>query len=60
LYGLIVSRADPEIEAHSRIVELEGGGPYRGHQGVRNWWKDVSTLPPTSGTKSRRSATLAM
>jgi len=38
--------ADPETEAFTRIMELEGGGPYRGHQGVRNWWKDVLEIAP--------------
>jgi hypothetical protein len=42
----LLALADPEIEAYSRIVELEGGGPYRGHQGVRAWWKDVLDIAP--------------
>ncbi|MEK6326169.1 MAG: nuclear transport factor 2 family protein [Actinomycetota bacterium] len=37
---------DPGVEAHSRIVELEGGGPYRGHDGIRRWWKDVFAIVP--------------
>jgi ketosteroid isomerase-like protein len=42
----LLALADPEVEAHSRIVELEGGGPYRGHEGVRKWWKDVFDIAP--------------
>jgi hypothetical protein len=37
---------DPDVEVYSRIVELEGGGPYRGHDGVRSWWKDVFGVVP--------------
>jgi ketosteroid isomerase-like protein len=32
---------DPEIEFHSRLAELEGGEPYRGHDGIRSWWENV-------------------
>jgi ketosteroid isomerase-like protein len=32
---------DPEVELISRIVELEGGGPHRGHDGVRSWWQNL-------------------
>ena len=35
---------DPEVEFYSRIVELEGGGPYRGHAGVRRWWDDLFAI----------------
>ena len=38
--------ADPDVEAHSRIVALEGGGPFRGHDGVREWWSDLFAIFP--------------
>ena len=38
--------ADPEIEYSPRIVELEGGGPYRGHDGVRRWWENWLRVAP--------------
>jgi len=42
----LLALADPDVEAYPRIVELEGGGPYRGHDGLRNWWKDVFDIIP--------------
>jgi SnoaL-like protein len=40
---------DADVEFTSRFAELEGGGPYRGHDGIRSWsenvcgiWSDVS------------------
>ena len=36
----------PALRPHSRIVELEGGGPYRGHDGVRRRWNDVFAIVP--------------
>jgi ketosteroid isomerase-like protein len=32
--------AHPEIESHSLIAEAEGG-TFRGHDGVREWWRSV-------------------
>jgi hypothetical protein len=37
---------DPGIEFSSRIVELEGGGPYRGHDGIREWWEALFAVFP--------------
>jgi ketosteroid isomerase-like protein len=37
---------DPEMEFFSRILELEGGGPYRGHEGVRRWWEGLFDVSP--------------
>jgi ketosteroid isomerase-like protein len=37
---------DAEVEITSRFI---GQGIYRGHDGVREWWKDIfDTLPNTS------------
>jgi ketosteroid isomerase-like protein len=37
---------DPEIEFTTRIMELEGSGPYRGHDDVRRWWDEVFAVFP--------------
>ena len=50
---------DPDSEYFSHLVELEGGGPYRGHDGIRSWWKAFSPSPRTSGRRSRRYEILA-
>ena len=35
---------DEEIEAESRLVQIEGG--YHGHEGLRRWWDDLlGTIP---------------
>ena len=31
---------DPDVEFTPYEVAVQGGDPYRGHDGVRNWWKD--------------------
>ena len=36
-----VAMSDPEVEFVSLIAEAEGGA-YRGHDGVREWWRDVA------------------
>ena len=53
----LLALADPEIEWFPRIAELEGGRPYRGHDGVRHWWGAGSPSPPTSARRSRRYET---
>jgi ketosteroid isomerase-like protein len=40
---------DPDVEVVSRIVELEGGGSYRGHDGVRQWWENLLGVFPDFG-----------
>jgi ketosteroid isomerase-like protein len=42
---------DPDVEFISRIVELEGGGPYRGHDGIRRWWEDLFGVFPDFSAK---------
>ena len=41
--------ADPDIEWFPVIVELEGGRPYRGHDGVRRWWEEWLAIAPDFG-----------
>ena len=42
---------DPDVEFHSRIAELQGGRPYRGHDGIRGWWRDLFDVFPDFGVK---------
>ena len=42
----VLALCDPDIEAHSRLAELEGGRPYRGHEGVRSWWESLFAIVP--------------
>src|SRR5215207_5746371 len=37
---------DPEGEFTTRFLQLEGGTEYRGHDGLREWWKDVLAIFP--------------
>ena len=43
---VLLELADPDIEFVPRILELEGGGPYRGHDGVRSWWEGFLDVVP--------------
>ena len=36
----------PDFELHSRLAELEGGRPYRGHDGVRSWLESLFAISP--------------
>jgi ketosteroid isomerase-like protein len=35
---------DPDVEFYSRLIEVEGGGPLRGHDGVRTWWENLLSV----------------
>ena len=35
---------DPEVEWHSLILEIEG--VFRGHDGVRRWWREITSVFP--------------
>ena len=37
---------DADVEYFSHLVELEGGGPYRGHDGMRSWWASLLAISP--------------
>jgi ketosteroid isomerase-like protein len=41
-----LSMCDPDVEFFSRFLELEGGGPYRGHEGLRSWWEELFDVSP--------------
>ena len=42
----ILALADPDVEFTSRLVGVEGGGPYRGHDGLCSWWEDLLGVYP--------------
>ena len=42
----LLALTDPDIEFISRIAEIEGGGPYRGHDGIRRWLKSLLEISP--------------
>jgi ketosteroid isomerase-like protein len=44
--GALLALADPDIEVFPLIARLEGGGPYRGHDGVRRWWENWLRIAP--------------
>src|SRR4030095_8260786 len=37
---------DPEVELMTRFMELEGDPYYRGHDGVREWWRALLAVFP--------------
>jgi ketosteroid isomerase-like protein len=37
---------DPGIEFVSYLMQVEGGDPYRGHDGVRSWWARLFGVYP--------------
>jgi len=45
-FDAVLPFLDPDIEYGSRLVQMEGGGPYRGHDGMRKWWKDLFAVFP--------------
>jgi ketosteroid isomerase-like protein len=40
-FDAFLALTDPDVEYTSRLVEVEGGGPYRGPDGVRDWWENI-------------------
>jgi ketosteroid isomerase-like protein len=39
-----LENVDPEAEWHSLILEIEG--VFRGHEGIRRWWRDLRSVFP--------------
>jgi ketosteroid isomerase-like protein len=37
---------DPDVEFISYWLQVEGGGSYRGHDGVRDWWERLLDVYP--------------
>ena len=42
----MLALCDPDIEYFSHLVELEGGGPFRGHDGIQSWWERLLAVSP--------------
>jgi ketosteroid isomerase-like protein len=42
---------DPELELTTRFMELEGDPYYRGHEGVREWWRTLFAVFPDFNTE---------
>jgi hypothetical protein len=42
----LIALSDPEIEFTTLLLQIEGGGPYRGHEGLRKWWHDLLEVFP--------------
>jgi ketosteroid isomerase-like protein len=36
----------PEVAFISFLMQVEGGDPYRGHDGVRSWWERLLGISP--------------
>jgi ketosteroid isomerase-like protein len=41
-----LSLCDPDVEFISYLAQVEGGEPYRGHDGVREWWERLLAVYP--------------
>ena len=37
---------DPEVEFTPRILEMESGSSFRGHDGIREWWRTLFAVFP--------------
>jgi ketosteroid isomerase-like protein len=37
---------DPDVEFTAYAMQLEGGDPYRGHEGIRAWWENILAVYP--------------
>ena len=42
----MLALTDPDVEFIPRIVEVDGGGSYWGHDGVRSWWENLFGVWP--------------
>jgi ketosteroid isomerase-like protein len=42
----LLALSDPDIEFTTLLLQIEGGGPYRGHAGLRKWWHDLIDVFP--------------
>ena len=44
--GALLALMDPDVEFTPYEVWVQGGSPYRGHEGVRSWWEDTFAVLP--------------
>jgi ketosteroid isomerase-like protein len=42
----VLALTDPDGEFIPRLTEVDGGGSYRGHDGVRSWWENLFGVWP--------------
>jgi ketosteroid isomerase-like protein len=42
----LLALCDPDVEVVSLLIDLEGGAPFRGHDGVRRWWESFLGVYP--------------
>ncbi|MEK6250988.1 MAG: nuclear transport factor 2 family protein [Actinomycetota bacterium] len=42
----VLALTDPDVEFIPRLTEVDGGGSYRGHDGVRSWWENLFGVWP--------------
>jgi ketosteroid isomerase-like protein len=42
----VLALCDPDVEFISYLAQVEGGEPYRGHDGVRDWWERLHAVFP--------------
>jgi ketosteroid isomerase-like protein len=42
---------DPDVEFISYLMQVEGGDPYRGHDGIRSWWERLLAVYPDFTTQ---------
>jgi ketosteroid isomerase-like protein len=45
-FDALLAFMDPEVEFASRFMEMEGDPYYRGHDGVREWWRTLLAIFP--------------
>jgi ketosteroid isomerase-like protein len=47
----LLALCDPDVEFISYLMQVEGGDPYRGHDGVRSWSERLLAVYPDFGAE---------
>jgi ketosteroid isomerase-like protein len=47
----LLALCDPDVEVVSMLMDLEGGHPFRGHDGVRRWYGSLLDIYPDYGSE---------
>jgi ketosteroid isomerase-like protein len=42
----LLALLDPDVEFIEQLGEVDGGGSYRGHDGIREWWGNLFGVWP--------------
>ena len=45
-FEALLALVDPDVDFADLIVEVEGGGPFHGHEGFRSWWEGYLLIFP--------------